>query len=222
MKLIVLLASFVALTTAYKCCPPKQFESTMGQFGGTCTRQGKSGIFTVYGPLHYDYSKEMVALEEYISAGEQQFKVKVIQDFNSNTQYVIMAGKCTKSDLPGSIDDTCIPDAAEYIGTNVYGLDALTADSYTYNAQQMGANVSVGVAVTANECLPFGLTIFADQPQAETISFIGFMNVTLGIKDPSVFDIPKICDHDDIIPFKAMGNIVSDRMKRMMLTFGAR
>ncbi|XP_002732738.1 ependymin-related protein 2-like [Saccoglossus kowalevskii] len=221
MKLVAWLAGLIACTAAQKCCPPKQFEAFMGEVGGTCTPQGQSGLFFVTGQVHYDYKKAMVAAEEYIST-EKQVKVQIIQDYNSNTQYVVQAGKCTKSDLPGSIENTCVPDYAVYGGRLVYGLNAaLEIDMYSFEGQQLGTNYSVQVLVTSKECLYFAQNTFIDSPQVDIIMNSGYTNTTLGIKDPSVFDVPKICDHGDVIPFKAMHDIIPDRMK-WLLIFGAR
>lgn len=222
MKLLVLLG-LVSCAMAHKCCPPKQFEAIMGQIGGSCMHaEVGDTTFAFGGDIHYDYNRKMVAATESGTSGGQEFHLNVIQDFNKNKQFLIMQGTCKISVLPGSIDDTCLPDTAVFGGTFAYGLDGFQGDLYYLSGEQMGVNVSAYIVVTKNECLPFSQSVFLSQPAADTIAVMGYTNTTLGIKDPTVFEIPKICRHDEVMSLKAMGDLVSNRMKWVMSSFGAR
>ncbi|XP_002732737.1 ependymin-related protein 1-like [Saccoglossus kowalevskii] len=220
MKLLVFL-SFVACTVAFKCCPPKQFEGFIGSYGGSCSHQGQAGLLFSWGQVHYDYKKAMVAVEETVYVDKQQEHVQVIQDYANEVMYLIIGGNCTKSDLPDT-EIMCVPDSAVYVMTQEYGMGAMTVDIYSYGSKLFGDAFFGQISVTRDKCIPMGVNLGINHPQASIVMSFGYANLTLGIKDPSVFDIPEICHHNDVIPFKVMGEKLSDRMKVVMSSYSAR
>ncbi|XP_070531921.1 ependymin-related protein 1-like [Ptychodera flava] len=216
-----LLLSFLACATAYKCCPPTQYECLYGQMGGFYVESTKqAGLLSAAANVHSDGKNGKVAFSEEVNSGGHVSHVKVVQDFKKSVQYLVIDGVCTKTALPGTFDDNaCIPDDAQFITTIDYGIGALQANVFLYNVVQMGSNTTAYVAVKTTDCVPIGTNNVVVSAGTTTVVSGGFVNVTLGIKDPSVFDVPASCDHT--FPIKKMQDTYpgSDYMKALIDQF---
>ncbi|XP_070531920.1 ependymin-related protein 1-like [Ptychodera flava] len=190
MNTIILLLSSVVYASAYICCPPTKWEGQFGELGGYVTDKTKeSGVFTVAATAHIDSDIQKVAMET-------ARQVKIIQDYKKKIMYTIAGGNCTKTALQGTVeDDVCIPDRAKYFTTLTYFGEDLIADDYIYDIVLHGMKLTTISLVTRSSCIPMGLQGKVEAKDVKAIYSGGFFNVTLGIEDPSVFDVPAICQH---------------------------
>ena len=78
----------------------------------------------------------------------------------------------------------------------VYGLGAntLPAKNYIFEADVLGMQASYSVSVT-DGCIPMGGIVIGGNADGSTgfQGTGGIFNVTAGVRDPSVFDVPSNC-----------------------------
>ncbi|XP_070532952.1 ependymin-related protein 1-like [Ptychodera flava] len=196
MKFLLVLCVTVVSTVAYKCCVPKQMEGNVGHFGGYYQDGSGGGVITGLTRVHYDFYAEKIATVD--------FDNRIINDFNTSTQYIIVKEEhCWKAELPGTYDDfTCIPDNAIDLGPLVLGIDVLYGRTYGVQTTFEDTNVTQYVTVTEDDCVTVVVDYISNGPETTQIQCIGFYDFTLGFKDPSVFDVPEICNGVETVAAK--------------------
>ncbi|CAC5402989.1 unnamed protein product [Mytilus coruscus] len=186
---IAVFAVFVQIASS--CCGPAQWEgyesvSSGLQFNGT----GTEGIGLLN--MSVDANINKVAIKGYSMWNGQRVKQHNLYDYSAGKSYSVYNGKCLKADLspypsPGKIN--CVPSDAKLVLSTYYGTgdNKYEIDVYEY----MIDGKKMELSVNKGSCLPVG------QHQQITNGFadIGFMGITEGIKDPSVFDIPPECNN---------------------------
>ncbi|XP_077986712.1 ependymin-related protein 1-like [Glandiceps talaboti] len=192
----LLMLSFLVYTSAYICCPPKQYEGSITEYGGFYAPQSKTaGLLTISANIHYDYTNQKMLFNETVTVLGKDTVVAVLQDYTQKVQYFIMNGVCTKMALPGTVDDNCIPDDAIFIGTFDYGMGKLKASTYRYNQTQFGTEMDLYTVVTTEDCVSVLFHAVSQDAQSTSVVSGTFCNITPGIKDPKVFDVPASCLH---------------------------
>ncbi|XP_041372874.1 uncharacterized protein LOC121386142 [Gigantopelta aegis] len=74
------------------------------------------------------------------------------------------------------------------------GNNKLESDSFFISVQEgHKTNLQIVVFVT-EECIPLGERIVGISQGNPIEDSVSFFNIQMGIKDPSVFDVPKVCD----------------------------
>ncbi|XP_035663250.1 mammalian ependymin-related protein 1-like [Branchiostoma floridae] len=97
---------------------------------------------------------------------------------------MITGGQCYTNPWPYSMP-RCIPDNATAIATfEMGGPDGLVVEQYDLGNFLPGFNGYM--QFTMPDCLPVSQTQYYDS----YVTIFGFTNITEGIRDPSVFDIP--------------------------------
>ncbi|XP_077983806.1 ependymin-related protein 1-like [Glandiceps talaboti] len=198
---ILLILSFVVYATASICCPPfEQYECRMNVRGGIYYPAYKfAELQDTNMSLHADITNKKVAFEETIrSGGGTVTHLKSITDFNQGVQYMIIDGTtCTKFPIETTLEDiACIPDDAELLGTYDYAMGKLKGSEYKYTVKQLG-QIQTYVMTVTNQCIPLALQVVGGD-EAGTFQYTTggtYVNITPGIKDPSIFDVPSICSH---------------------------
>ncbi|XP_070531919.1 ependymin-related protein 1-like [Ptychodera flava] len=200
MKTFLVLLSSVVCATAYICCPPSQWEGYIGETGGYVTdSKSDAGYISAYIVYHIDREMKKIAFDSQSTVGPTQSNVHTLQDFDKKIQYQVEGGVCTKSALQGSIEDNaCVTDRAQLQGkVDIVGM---LANSYTYTAE--GIDMNVTLTVWEKGCIPCGFNAVIHSQGAHSILNGGYFNITTGIKDPSVFDVPAACK--GTMPFKKL------------------
>ncbi|XP_046551984.1 mammalian ependymin-related protein 1-like [Haliotis rubra] len=122
---------------------------------------------------------------------------KLIQDYNTNTMYVIDVLKrtCqkTKSNLP--FNNGCVPDDAKQVFDMTIGAGSETLQTkiYSMRLQQASTLMDINFSVTEKQCVPVGENWVGSVNNVKMVMSVGFFDITLGIKDPSVFTPPAFC-----------------------------
>ncbi|XP_077984501.1 ependymin-related protein 1-like [Glandiceps talaboti] len=197
---ILLILSFVVYATASICCPPfEQYKSRMNLRGGIYHSTTQSAaLMNAKLILHADITNNRVAFEETIQTSGTVTHMKSIADFNQGVQYMIIDGTtCIKLPTESTLEDiACIPDGAELLGTYDYAMGKLNGSEYKFTMKQLGETQTYVTTVT-EDCIPLASQIVGGD-EAGTFKYTmggTYVNITQGIKDPSVFDVPSICSH---------------------------
>ncbi|KAL5019101.1 hypothetical protein ScPMuIL_004823 [Solemya velum] len=204
---LTLLASSVFCQEAPKCCTVDQWEAKESQVNGIVPTGGQSQIINVGLTLHYDSTNQRVAAEETITTKGQTYDIHVIQDFAKKIQYNIIANNCTKTVI-GSFEKACVPDNLDIdqFLCSLLGHDVMPrlmgnyyfggkAQALPFTAYQMSVQgLQVQVAVTTTGCYPVEEIILGKFGTTDVSETFNYVNITDGIKDPSVFTPPASCN----------------------------
>ncbi|XP_035675380.1 uncharacterized protein LOC118415124 [Branchiostoma floridae] len=161
------------------CCLPKQFECTAGLQNATF-RGGKLDVSSTV----FMHSVDLV--NKKVSYVGQSFKI--VQDYNKMMQYTISQWYCRVSKLTTPIHD-CMP-ANATIATSMAmgGPKGIMMDVYDIEKISPGARLPFKGTLSLNQegCVPFSEILKTEG----SIATLAYVNMTYGIKDPSVFDVP--------------------------------
>ena len=192
---IAFLSMLLFVHLSDSCCFPKQFEGFQEDVGVDF----KTGIYSraLY-EIHYDSTSKKVAF-----AGNATGKLvseQVLLDFSAKKQYVVQDGKCSVSELNAPMLD-CLP--GKPFKSTHYGIGNNKVDIDVYKVEN-----GIDFTVTRNEC-----AIMTRRAESkDSIADREFRGLTLGIKDMSVFDVPKACQNG------TSTSPISRMMHRMMET----
>jgi len=125
-----------------------------------------------------------------VSSG-QTTSIRTIQDWGKEKQYMIIGGKCTVSTLAGPYTNKCVPDDARLdLPGIMFGIGShqLAFDVFTVTR----GNVSASFDIAKSDCIPLAVNSYENDGSG--MSSKVYTNLTLGIADPSVFNIPSSCN----------------------------
>ncbi|KAL3862070.1 hypothetical protein ACJMK2_008065 [Sinanodonta woodiana] len=185
----------VGMVMGEGCCPPNAWEG----FVGTMVGFNENGVphltkgFFVY---HQNSTLGMVAMEGDMLFDGWYTKIKIIKDNIKNIQYVIINGTCTKQTLVLKAPN-CIPENATRL-LNTYlgaGPENLVVKVYRF----MQEDTEVYSTVTSSGCIPVDYVITGTHPVTKAVfmEVVQITFITVGVKDPTVFVIPSVCDSAD-------------------------
>ncbi|KAH3863091.1 mammalian ependymin-related protein 1-like [Dreissena polymorpha] len=182
-------------TTAHSdsCCVPTQFECSEGTMTGSADDDGNTALAQALIKFSFDGNGKRVYSVEQVIVGNQSDTYTILQLYNQGQQYVIHNGVCSRGSLETWGNKGCIPDTATVSGTYQLGYGQnIWITTYSWSIPSPTASVSLGVT---DNCVPV-VEIFTGQQEGTSfLALQGFQNITLGIKDPSVFVVPDICKH---------------------------
>ncbi|XP_033748215.1 uncharacterized protein LOC117333167 [Pecten maximus] len=174
---------------APKCCIPKQFQSPGGMIGlvevnGKAMQQGTSMTISYDAMLEKVATTSQTSIDGYPPTTEVQLK-----DYKAKIQYTLRNGVCQKIPL-NSFPDPCMPDDATY-KPMVLGSGANTLKGGIYSYVYEGINMTLFMT---EDCIPISEMLNGDVgPNVEYWYSLGYSAISLGIKDPSVFNVPAAC-----------------------------
>ncbi|KAL5019196.1 hypothetical protein ScPMuIL_004918 [Solemya velum] len=198
---IVLVASAFSLGGARAaCCWPSKWEGGEGVNIGI-TKGEQTHLIEGYLFVHYDYDNKMIAVDEDVFRDGKEMKAKLIRDYKSKIQYSIANGVCTRQKLPGPMISNCILKNATKLGSYYMGMaNKIQMTSYSFPAPHEHGKVSMTVSDDESCVLIGSIKTGSSKKRGDYLAAIGFVNMTPGIKDPSVFKIPDICKQSDDLP----------------------
>lgn len=199
---IAFLSMLLFVHLSDSCCIPKQFEG----FEELVAVGVNTGIHTrsLY-RIHLDSTNKKIALTGNATYNGTLVKEQILHDFNAMKQYVVKDGKCSVTEIGGGMV-VCIPPEAKLFMSTYYGIGNNKVDIDVYMVTN--GSYATAISVTKNECAP----MTQRRESKAGITDVEFRGVTLGIKDMSVFDVPKACQNGtSTSPFSGM-------MHRMMET----
>ncbi|BFZ03470.1 hypothetical protein BsWGS_06509 [Bradybaena similaris] len=194
-QVIMLLCSVVALSTA--CCTPDQWEGEEATIGGYAGRR-RAGLLKEFIAVAYDGTNNRTAAFVDYQNGEHSNKFKIVTRYENGhgKLYVVdlKKGKCWTKSLERPFRKACIPDDAKKIGSYYLGLkDGFKVTGYDIRGRSINAFVSVET-LDDNQCVPVTEAVYGKLRKVDFVQTVGFINVVAGIRNETVFDIPKECE----------------------------
>ncbi|XP_046566464.1 uncharacterized protein LOC124275022 [Haliotis rubra] len=146
--------------------------------------------------LHYDADVPIVVAVANTSVGTRKRVLTAIQDFRHKTLYVLEDGGCKVKPLREPFMELCSPKGQD--GTFMwlgFGNTAYPALEYVYTFKQQTVDTrgTMCAVWTQDSCSPVSESFygtFIGNPQVYTFSY---SDINKGIRDPSIFHIPKMC-----------------------------
>ncbi|XP_035695652.1 ependymin-related protein 1-like [Branchiostoma floridae] len=168
------------------CCVPKQWEGDIHMIQGY-VRSGKPGLQNVTTRESYDFTRKMIAVEVRGIATP----TKVIMDYNKMEQYTITGTTCTVGRMMNTGMLNCLPMNSTYMGSSRFGgMEGLLVDSWSIVDPILGGTGVIDI--TRDGCILVDeVRISPPGSQEPSLITLGVTDVTLGIKDPKVFDVPR-------------------------------
>ncbi|XP_076117760.1 ependymin-related protein 1-like [Mytilus galloprovincialis] len=183
-------AVFVQLASS--CCGPAQWEGYEGVHAGAQIN-GTAGEGRGLLNISVDANINKVVVRGYSNWNGQQVKQHILNDYSAGKSYTVYGGNCVTADLPpyptpGKLN--CIPFDAKLVLSTYYGIGDNKYEIDVYEFMVDGKKMEF--SVTKGSCVPVG----EQQQLANGFADVGFIGLTEGIKDPSVFNIPSECNRE--------------------------
>ncbi|KAK7507740.1 hypothetical protein BaRGS_00000705 [Batillaria attramentaria] len=118
----------------------------------------------------------------------------LLRDYKNGVQYQFSPGKCAKTKLD-PLKRHCIPESAVNLGNGLLGKDRIQVSTYAYTLPDFPNQFQSTVTHTEKGCLPVHVMYFVGSSEADSgaVNSLEVSNITVGIKDPSIFTIPSQC-----------------------------
>ncbi|XP_052081823.1 uncharacterized protein LOC127719639 [Mytilus californianus] len=191
MEIYVLVLSLATLVgQAYSCCVPQQLEGTVGMSIGLNNNGNPLAITAVYDKWAMDTARGKGYFSGTVYVGGHAIHQEIVQDFNIQVQYEAAMGNCTIKPFPFDFSTEggmiCLPSSSKVM-SSYHGLgdDTLKVDTY-YIPFDAG---HFTMSLTTKGCAPVSESFQIN----DGVFNIGFMGLTSGITDPSVFELPSPC-----------------------------
>ncbi|GFR61525.1 mammalian ependymin-related protein 1-like [Elysia marginata] len=194
------LCSMAALSWA--CCTPDQWQGVQSLFSGYAGFFHR-GLITEFNDVAYDYEgKRSAVFLRYVN-GDIEAKLKIVVRYEDDKDeggmlYVDNYNKerCWKKRLEGEFHKACIPKDAKSYGNYSLGLKGkYEVTSYNIKGKRMDHIVTVQT-LGEGVCAPIGQISMGRVGHYDVLRNVGFVDITPGIRNESVFDVPKDCADD--------------------------
>ncbi|KAK6185407.1 hypothetical protein SNE40_007650 [Patella caerulea] len=187
------------------CCVPPQWEGRQGSIIGSVNK-GSTSVTNANYFMSYDETNQRVYYEtEAETEGVTQY-LKIIQNFAKGMQYVIDLQKqnCSSFPISQQFPKICLPADAQLAGKIYFGIGTNRFDALSFTYYTHGTNVTV--VGTPDDCIPVidVLRVKDSSMGTAQMTFTGFVDLTVGIRDPSIFNVPSICKQVDPSLFKSI------------------
>ncbi|XP_064595660.1 uncharacterized protein LOC135462193 [Liolophura sinensis] len=175
------------------CCAPDQWEGTIQMLEGYATPGHPPGAETGTTETHFDFTNQREATFSNLNAGLVNTQFRVLKDYKKQTQFTYHpdSGACEKKDLPYPLVRTCPPYSAVKLDPVVFGGGSDKAIVDMYMLANPTFNETFGF--TRDKCLPFTRALWGSVAGDPLMQIYSYINLTIGIKDTSVFDVPSSC-----------------------------
>jgi len=145
-------------------------------------REFRSRAFT-----HYDFVSKKERMEFTIDTRGPQRKSSILRRYDLGLEYEIIEGTCKSRPTDGPMRRRCITDDFKYELSYTLGAK-LPVDLWRHANGSRIFEVSVGP-----NCIPVNDLYTYYAPDETGHVFGQFWDVTTGIKDATIFDVPPIC-----------------------------
>jgi len=191
-----------AEVAASGCCTPDQWEGYQPAYGGYSGHHHMRGEVKEFSAVSYDYTNKRKAVFMTFLNGDKQNKYQVITRCDDDNDdgckvYVIdlQKNECRIKEVPG-FEKSCIPADGKYNGNGAigFGKNSMKIVSYVISRREVTTFVSVG-NIGKDLCVPVSETIAGEMKGVGFMQYVGFIDISAGIKNATVFDVPDICDN---------------------------
>ncbi|GFO11597.1 mammalian ependymin-related protein 1-like [Plakobranchus ocellatus] len=194
----LILSSLAAFSWA--CCTPDQWEGVQTTFAGY-SGYFHSGLIKEYNYVAYDFENKRSAMYMRYVNKDIEAKLKylvVFDDDEGGMLYIDNLGKgtCFMKKLEGEFRKSCIPKEAKSYGPYYLGLKGgYKVESYNLKGKHMDVIVTVQ-PIEEDVCAPISELATGLVGHYKILRTVGFVDITPGIKNETVFDVPKDCNED--------------------------
>ncbi|XP_053393167.1 ependymin-related protein 2-like [Mercenaria mercenaria] len=200
LRLIILVALCIVTVhgqTKY-CCHPVTWESVNYISEGQVASGTKKAVYTEGTEMvSVDGTNHRIASLTTYNSGGFKVNVLILQLFDQGVMYTVQSGECKNTTLP-PWTPRCVPDSATLAKKSYYGIGDNKVDVDIY-ALQSGPN-TVYLTVANADCTPVYQAAYGTAEGVSGLAYKAYRNITLGIKDTSVFDVPSICSNATAYP----------------------
>ncbi|VDI51138.1 Hypothetical predicted protein [Mytilus galloprovincialis] len=182
-----------ATTTTQACSFPVQIQGFEGISMGYLIN-GTGGAVEGGFQIAYDVKRQKTVMMGEGQNMGTRFYEHVLDDYANGKEYVVLNGKCTISPLKRKML-TGIPSDAKKIMSSYYGFDDKKIGIDVYSFSYEGSQITI--SVMKEGCVPVGEHITGKAFLLD----VGFMGMTSGVKNATVFDIPKPCQRSMPLSF---------------------
>jgi len=188
------------------CCTPDQWEGYQPSSAGYSARHRK-GQMKEFAKVSYDFTNKRKALFMTLIDRDKEKKFQIVtrygDDMNEEegTIYVVdlKENKCWTKKTEREFRKACIPDKSKVAGHGYLGLEGkgLKITAYEIATREVDAMVTVN-NLDENTCVPVG-EVVSGEMRRKRVSFmrnVAFIDITPGIKNETIFDIPKQCEEN--------------------------
>jgi len=206
-----LTASFALLVclavSTWACCTPDQWEGYQPAVGGYSKEGYKvhksQGSFDGFSHVVYDYTNKRKAVFMTVISGEYQNNFHIIQRCGDKGEegcrtYVLDLKKqtCFTKKSCCEFRKACIPKDAKVLGKGFLGLQGVfPITGYQVKKESMTVDVTV-TNLDADVCIPVAEVVLGERKNVHFMQTLSFIDITPGIKNSTVFEIPKECKED--------------------------
>lgn len=194
-------------TSANICCTPDQWDAFLYfDYGNVFIDEKVSGPDTAYSvingtiKLSYDYKNQRLYM--FINGTEYSPLIPkpvpdnglYLYDYKQGIEYQVSHGTCDKTKLGPNMTRECIPDNAELVMKGTVGNGDLKTASYAF-PHPRPLELQVSATVLTDSCIPLH-AVYRSNPEplgGGTLIVLEPLDVSPGIRDPSVFDVPAPC-----------------------------
>ncbi|XP_063431475.1 ependymin-related protein 1-like [Mytilus trossulus] len=186
-----ILAVVVIPTLVFACCPPKQWEGIEYTALGSTGADGKTHYTEIEQKVSVDTDRRMVYVAQSMVIDGANVMQKVLQNYNTATQYITKNGNCEKMGVT-SVEPGCIPQNAtavlkSYMGA---GSSKIMTTVYKYDT---GMSTSY-ITMADDGCIPMAYEAAGQNADGGGYQMtVEFFGITPGIADTSVFNVPAQC-----------------------------
>ncbi|XP_062574065.1 uncharacterized protein LOC134235901 [Saccostrea cucullata] len=185
---VFLLSLTVSMITgeASQCCVPPQFQTnidTMTSLSSTMDKRFQTARFS--------YDAMSKKLRTHVVAQTKEDEFDRIEDFSAGKSFTWARGICKVSST-GPFNQICIPDEAKLVRESFMGVSPNIIKLKTYMVTL--ENNMTELTTVGDNCTPIEMVSFSSKsPQPDGQFMRIFYNMSMGIKDSSIFTPPKIC-----------------------------
>jgi len=185
------------------CCTPTQWEGYQPSQAGYSGRHKRGGM-KEFASVHYDAVKSRKAIFMTLVTGDKESKFHIIQRYGDDDEeggkvYIVdlVRDKCWTKRTRKPFRSACIPKGAKAVGSGSLGLASgpggLKITGYEVEKGTVEALVTV-YKIDEETCVPIAETVSGMIKRVGFMSTASFIDITPGIKNETVFDIPKQCE----------------------------
>lgn len=184
-------------------CTPDQWEGYEGSVGGYI-HHGHPGIIQEWMKVSYDAkSKAKAAFISYHNNEyENKFQVVMRHDDDSDDSgrlYIVdlKTDKCWSKKMEGPFRKACVPGDAKHLGDHYMGLKGKGLQVSMFYVHVKDVTCVLSVQKQGDVMIPIGENLFGKAMKTAFIQPVGYLDITPGIQNATVFDVPKQCKEEE-------------------------
>lgn len=177
------------------CCVPAEMTAVEGI---AAVQTGQTGVILGKGFYALSSKLQQTYYDVYLKTDNRDYHVKKYQVYKKKTEYIVIGDKCTKKRLDMPWKKPCVPKNATLAMAGWYGNPIGQNHIATSMYEVKNKDNVLFVSVTREkECIPITLSMYGSGYGGPHSATIDFLNVTRTVNDPSIFQPPPSCFHDN-------------------------